>query len=76
MMIQLRTVLTGGLITLLLVLAIFGMVLVISDAQPVQAETAGQQIVMTDTDNIYYLPLTDAPPLRDLSQQQFAPLTQ
>lgn len=75
-MIRIKAVLTGSLITLLLCLAIFGVVLVMSNAQPVQAESADQPVVMTAIDNTYYLPLTDAPPQRDIAQQQFAPLTQ
>ena len=51
---------------------VVGVVLVVSDAQPVQAESAGQPVVMTTIDNTYYLPLTDAPPQRDITQQQFA----
>jgi len=71
-MTRIKAVLTGGLITLLLCLVIVGVVLVVSDAQPVQAESAGQPVVMTTIDNTYYLPLTDAPPQRDITQQQFA----
>lgn len=75
-MIRIKAVLTGSLITLLLCFAIFGIVLVMSDAQPVQAESADQPVVMTTVDNTYYLPLTDAPPQRNIAQQQFAPLAQ
>ena len=73
-MIQLKTVLTSGLITLLLCLIIVGMALAMSNAQPVQAEAINQPLVMKTTNDIYYLPLTDTPPLRDITQQQFAPL--
>jgi hypothetical protein len=73
-MTQLRAILTSGLISLLLVLIILGMVLGVNDSQPVQAGSVDQPIVTASDDNVYYLPLTDAPPRRDITQQQFAPL--
>ena len=71
---QLKAILTSGLISLLLGLIILGMVLGVNDTQPVQAGSVEQPVVATTNDDVYYLPLTDAPPRRDITQQQFAPL--
>jgi len=71
-MIRLKAMLTSGLITLVLCLAIVSLTLVMSDSPPVQAGAADQPAVAAE-DNTYYLPLTDAPPQRNLAQQQFAP---
>jgi hypothetical protein len=60
------------LLTLSLVLAMLMMVLVMNNTQLAQANAADEPVVTTE--ETYYLPLTDAPPQRDISQQRFAPL--
>ena len=39
----------------------------------VQADVSGQPVV-TKSEDVQYLRLTDAPPQRDISEQHFAPL--
>ncbi len=73
-MTRLKATLTSGLITLAVCLAIFGMVLVTTNTQPVQAGAVDQLAINTIEDDTYYLPLTNAPPQRDITQQQLAPL--
>ncbi len=68
---QLKTILTSGLITLIVCLAILGMVLGMTDTQPVQANN--QLAVVSIEAEPQYLQLTDAPPQRDIAQQQLAP---
>lgn len=65
---RVRTTITNSVLTLILCLLIMATVLVVNDAQTVQAETAVQ------TNDVVYLQLTDAPPVRDISQQRMAPL--
>ncbi len=68
MMKQLKAMITSGLITLAICLTIIGSVLVITDTQAVQADN--QLVMVSVEDNTIYLPLTDAPPQRDLALQQ------
>lgn len=72
---RLQKILTASLLILMLGLAMAMMVLVATEMQPVQADMADQPAVITaDKGDIEYLPLTDAPPLRDITKQRFAPL--
>ncbi len=70
---RLRLILTGGLLTSMLGLAIAMTVLVISEIQPVQADIPIQAQMTIVENNIEYIPLTDAPPQRDITAQRFAP---
>jgi hypothetical protein len=72
-MTNIRAMLTSALITLTVSLVILTAILVITDMQAVQADTANQPII-TNAANTYYLPLTDTPPQRDITTQRFAPL--
>ncbi len=65
---QLKAMITSGLITLVVCLTILGTVLAMTDTQPVQADN--QLAVVSVEDEIIYLPLTDAPPQRDLALQE------
>ena len=67
---RVKSIITNSLLTLVLVLSILSSVLVINNNQ---AEAANQPAGVEITETVY-LSLTDAPPLRDISQQQFAPL--
>ena len=70
-MIWLKSRITTAILALTLCLALFTLALVINDAQAVQAEIAHPAVT---TEDVVYLPLTDAPPVRDITQQKFAPL--
>ena len=70
-MIWLKSKITTGLLALTLCLALFTLALVMNDAQTAQAEIAHPSIT---TEDVVYLQLTDAPPVRDITQQAFAPL--
>ena len=69
-MTRLRSIITNTLLTLVLVLSVMASVLVVNNAQ---AEAADQPIV-NETEQMVYLPLTDAPPQRDITQQRLAPI--
>lgn len=73
-MTRLKSILTSSLLTLTLCLTIAVTALVMSDMQSVQAEASTELSVTTVTENIEYLPLTDAPLKRDIASQRFAPL--
>ncbi len=70
---RLKLILTGGLLTSMLGLAIAMTVLVVSEIQPVQADIPIQTQMAIVENNIKYMPLTDAPPQRDITAQRFAP---
>jgi hypothetical protein len=65
---QLRTALTNGILTLVLVLSVTATVLVVNFSQA----DAADQPASIETEQVTYLPLTDAPPIRDITQQQFS----
>ena len=69
-MTRVKSIITNSLLTLVLVLSIMASVLVANNNQ---VEAANQPVV-NESSEVVYLPLTDAPPFRDISQQQFAPL--
>ncbi len=70
---RLKLILTGGLLTSMLGLAIAMTVLVVSEIQPVQADIPIQAQMTIVENNIEYMPLTDAPPQRDIAAQRLAP---
>ena len=70
---QLIAIFRSGFFVLILYLAVILTILVISEMQPVQADISSQPIVTT-TDDVQVLRLTDAPLQRDITQQRFAPL--
>jgi len=63
--------LTSALLTLALVLTVLATALVLNGAQAVQADASSQSF---DENQVVFLQLTDAPPVRDITQQRFAPL--
>ena len=69
-MTRVKSIITNSLLTLILVLSIMASVLMANSSQ---VEASNQPVINAASD-IVYLPLTDAPPFRDISQQQFAPL--
>ncbi|GAB4430436.1 MAG: hypothetical protein Kow0031_11310 [Anaerolineae bacterium] len=69
-MTRVKSIITNSLLTLVLVLSILASVLVVNSSQV----EAANQPTNVDRAEVVYLQLTDAPPLRDISQQQFAPL--
>lgn len=70
-MTRLRSNLTSALLTLALVLTVLATALVLNGAQAVQADASSQSFNET---RVEFLQLTDAPPVRDISVQRFAPL--
>lgn len=70
-MTQVRSILTTSLLTLALVLTVAATALVLNDAQAVQADASSQ---IFNENQVVYLQLTDAPPVRDITLQRFAPL--
>ena len=72
-MIRVKSIITSSILTLVLCLAILTTALVMNDAQAVQANASDQPVVTTIDGNTY-LQLTDAPPVRNIEQQRFAPL--
>ncbi len=68
-MTRIKSIITNSLLTLVLVLSILASVLVVNSSQV----EAANQPVNVDSAQVVYLQLTDAPPLRDIAQQQFAP---
>jgi hypothetical protein len=73
-MLKLKSILISGFLTLIVALTILAAALVLTDMQAVQADLVDQPIVATVETELYYLPLTDAPPQRDITTQRFAPL--
>lgn len=70
-MTQVRSILTSSLLTLALVLTVAATALVLNDAQAVQADASSQ---IFNENQVVYLQLTNAPPVRDITLQRFAPL--
>ena len=73
-MAQLKSLIIGSSLTLILCLVIISMALVMSDLQSVKADTASQPVLINVDNNVQYLTLQDAPPHRDITQQRLAPL--
>lgn len=69
-MTRIKSIVTNSLLTLVLVLSILASVLVVNNNKV----EAANQPTSIETSETVYLQLTDAPPLRDITQQQFAPL--
>lgn len=72
-MTRLRSILTSSLLTLVLGLVIVTMGLVMSEMQSVQADAINEPVAVTIEERAEYLPLTDAVPQRDVTNQEFAP---
>ena len=70
---RLITIVKSGFFVLALYFVVILAILIITEMPPVQADLSSQPIV-TKSDDIQYLRLTDAPPQRDISEQRFAPL--
>jgi hypothetical protein len=66
---QIKTALTNAILTLVLVLSIMATVMVVNFSQ---ADAADQPATI-ETEQVTYLLLTDAPPVRDITQQQLSP---
>ncbi len=74
-MARFKLILTGAFLAVLtLYLVIF--MLVVSDLQPVQADTTNQIVAPAAVEEIQYAQLTDAQPQRDITRQQFTPLAE
>jgi hypothetical protein len=73
-MTRLKSALTGAVFTLAVCLTIIAVMLVVTNIQAVQADATYQSAPFAANDTTYYLPLTDAPPQRDITGQRFAPL--
>ena len=71
---RLKLMLIGGLLVLVLSIAVTITFLTMSQLDPVQADAPNQPVVTTFDESVEYLPLTDAQPQRDITQQRFAPL--
>ncbi len=67
---RLKTIIINSLLTLVFCLTIMATALIINDAQAVQADAA----IADASTQVVYLQLTDAPPQRDITLQQIAPL--
>jgi hypothetical protein len=72
-MLKLKSIFISGLLTLIVSLTLLTAILVITDMRAAQADIAPQPVIAAEN-NSYYLPLTDAPPQRDITDQRFAPL--
>jgi hypothetical protein len=68
---QLKWMLNGALFTLLFVLMVTFTILVMSEMQEVQADVVQPAAL---NEQVEYARLADAPPVRDLTAQRFAPL--
>ncbi|MCG3209184.1 MAG: hypothetical protein FOGNACKC_02803 [Anaerolineae bacterium] len=64
---RVRSIVINSILSVVLFLLIMASVLVINDAHAVQADAAA-------VDQVVYLQLDNAPPVRDLAQQRLAPL--
>ena len=73
-MTRLKSALTSAILTLIVCLTIITVMLVVTNMQAVQADAVRQDALTATSDPTYYLPLTDAPPQRDITGQRFAPL--
>ncbi|HMQ51250.1 MAG TPA: hypothetical protein PKE64_12425 [Anaerolineae bacterium] len=69
-MTKIKSLVASGLLTLTLVFVMTAMALVMSDMQSVSVDAAEPVV---NTEQVEYLPLTDAVPQRDIATQQFAP---
>jgi len=69
---RLMLILNGSLMIVALSLTVTVAALGLRQLEPVQADTPNEPVVTTQ-EQVYYLPLTDAQPWRDVTQQRFAP---
>jgi len=69
---RLMLMIIGSLMVVTLYLAVTVTILGVRQLEPVQADVPNQPVV-TGQEELYYLPLTDAPTPRDITQQVFAP---
>lgn len=65
-------IIIGGLLAVALYLGVTVTVLGLRQLEPVQADVPNEPVV-SGQEEVYYLPLTDASPQRDITQQVFAP---
>ena len=70
-MTQLKSMVFGGLFTLIIFATVALAIVVASEAQAVQADEVSR---VTDYQAVEYAQLTDAVPQRDVTLQYFAPL--
>jgi hypothetical protein len=70
---RLITIFKSSFFVLILYFVVILTTLIITEMRPVQADVSGQPVV-TKSEDVQYLRLTDAPPQRDISEQHFAPL--
>lgn len=74
-MARFKLILTGALLAVLtLYLVIF--LAMVSELQPVQADAANPMVAPAVVEQVQYAQLTDAQPQRDITEQQFAPLSE
>ncbi|MEW5958439.1 MAG: hypothetical protein AB1801_11980 [Chloroflexota bacterium] len=69
---RLMLILIGSLMVVALYLTVTVTALGLRQLEPVQADVPSQAVVAAQ-EEVYYLPLTDAQPGRDITQQRFAP---
>ncbi|MCB0156071.1 MAG: hypothetical protein KDF65_14850 [Anaerolineae bacterium] len=73
-MTQLKSMLFGGIFTLIIFMTIALAMVVATEAQGVPADQIAQPTIVTVQDNVAYAPLTDAIPQRDITVQYYVPL--
>ena len=71
---QLKWMLNGALVTFAFSLVIFLTILVVSELQMVRADVVVRLEAPAVTEQVEFLPLTNARPVRDVTAQRFAPL--
>ena len=69
---RLMLMIIGSLMVVALYLAVTVTLLGVRQLEPVQADVPNEPVV-TGQEEVYYLPLTDAPTSRDITVQVFAP---
>ena len=75
-MTQLKSMLFGGIFTLIIFMTVALALVVATEAQGVPADQIVQPAIVTLRDNSQYAPLTDAISQRDITLQYYAPLGQ
>jgi hypothetical protein len=69
---RLMLILIGSLVVIALYLTVTVTILGLQQLEPARADVPNEPVV-TGQEEVYYLPLTDAQPQRDITQQLFAP---
>lgn len=69
---QLKSMLIGVLLALIIVLTVALALLVVNEVQPAQAQEINRPVIAVE--EVQYARLVDAIPQRDITVQQFAPL--